>query len=232
MVRNRQNTHERILDAAEPLVTANGFAGTSIDDILKSAGLTKGAFFHHFKNKADLARELIERHARRDVALFEELEAEAEKKSQDPLERTIHFLEGFEQYASSFVKPSIDAPPGCMYAAYTYESMQFEPAIRDFIADSLRRWTSIYVRNFQDVLDRYEPALPVTARQLAEMIVAIIQGGLVLGRAYNDTRMTARQSEQFRNYLKLLFVPRDRDPAAKKPARKATDRRAAAKEYA
>ena len=47
----------------------------------------------------------------------------------------------------------------------------------------------------------------MTARQLAEMIVAIIKGGLVLGRAYNDTRMTARQSEQFRNYLKLLFVP-------------------------
>ena len=85
MARNREDTHERLLDAAEPLVTANGFAGTSIDDILKSAGLTKGAFFHHFKSKADLARDLIERHARRDFALFEKLGAEAEEKSQDPL---------------------------------------------------------------------------------------------------------------------------------------------------
>ena len=33
---------------------------------------------------------------------------------------------------------------------------------------------------FEDVLDRYKPALPVTARQLAEMIVSIIQGGLML----------------------------------------------------
>jgi TetR/AcrR family transcriptional repressor of nem operon len=215
MARNPVNTQERILDAAEPLVTARGFAGTSIDDILKSAQLTKGAFFHHFKNKADLARELIERHARRDVALFEELSAEAEKRSQDPLERTILFLEGFERFVSNFPKPALESPPGCMYAAYTYESMQFEPEIRDFVADSLRHWTSIYVRTFQDVLDRYTPVLPVTARQLAEMITAIIQGGLVLGRAYNDMRMTARQSEQFRNYLALLFASRKVTRASK-----------------
>lgn len=59
------------------------------------------------------------------------------------------------------------------------------------------------------MLDRYDPALPVTARQLAEMMVSIIEGGLVLQRAYGDVRMTARQSEQFRNYLGLLFGGRN-----------------------
>jgi hypothetical protein len=37
------------------------------------------------------------------------------------------------------------------------------------------------------------------------MIVAVVEGGLVLQRAYGDARLTARQSEQFRNYLELLF---------------------------
>ena len=37
------------------------------------------------------------------------------------------------------------------------------------------------------------------------MIVSIVEGGLVLQRAYGDVRVTSRQSEQFRNYLKLLF---------------------------
>jgi len=98
--------------------------------------------------------------------------------------------------------------------------MQFEPSIRDFVADTLRKWTSIYVRKFQDVLDRYDPALPVTARQLAEMIVAVVEGGLILQRAYGDARMTSRQSEQFRNYLSLLFsVPKG--TAGKKATRQA-----------
>ena len=143
----------------------------------------------------------------------------------------ILFLEGFERYVSSSMMASLDAPPGCMYAAYTYESMQFEPAVRDFVADLLRRWTSIYVRNFQEILDRYEPAQPVTARQLAEMIVAILQGGLVLGRAYNDIRMMARQSEQFRNYLALLFDGRKVAGGTKAPIRTRA-RRTPAKAYA
>ena len=157
MTRKSENTRERILQAAEALIMEGGFAGTSIDDILKSAGLTKGAFFHYFKGKADLARELVETHARQDMALFEQWSARAEAQSDDPLEQTVLFLEMFEDEVSGLT----DKPPGCIYATYTYESMQFDPAIRDFIADTLRAWTSIYVRKFQEVFDLYEPALPV-----------------------------------------------------------------------
>jgi len=201
MAKDGESTRDRILSSAEKRVMANGFAGTTIDDILKDAGLTKGAFFHYFKGKADLARALIEWHAMRDLAFFEKWLAEAEAASEDPLEQMLLFLESFEKFASKYDDPA----PGCIYAAYTYESMQFEPSVRDFVADTLKQWTSIYIRKFQDILDRYKPALPVTARQLGELIVSVLEGGLVLQRAYEDGRMTARQSEQFRNYLRLLF---------------------------
>ena len=227
MTKKSEHTRDRLLDAAEPLIMGQGFAGTSIDDILKSAKLTKGAFFHYFKGKGDLARALIERHAQNDLALFEGFAAQAEAKSADPLEQTFLFLEAFEQ----FVDSTDIAAPGCIYAAYTYESMQFEPSIRDFVADTLRRWTSIYVRKFQDVIDLYKPALPVTARQLGELIVSVLEGGLVLQRAYDDARLTSRQSEQFRNYLELLFGGRP-GKAGKKPAQQTTKRRVGVKAYA
>jgi TetR/AcrR family transcriptional regulator, transcriptional repressor for nem operon len=220
-------TRDRILDAAETLIMSQGFAGTSIDEILKGAGLTKGAFFHHFKGKGDLARVLVERHAQRDLTMFQEFAAQADAASDDPLERTYVFLEAFERFASNLEQ----AAAGCMYATYTYESMQFEPAIRDFVADALRRWTSMYVRRFQEVLDRYQPALPVTARQLGEMIASIIEGGLVFQRAYGDMRVTARQSEQFRNYLELLFGGR-KAAAGKKAPRQDAKRRSGTKAYA
>lgn len=201
---------------------AQGFAGTTIDDILKKAELTKGAFFHYFKGKAELAHALVERHAKIDLAMFKEFAAQAEAASTDPLEQVLLFLEYFEKYISNSVDPS----PGCMYAVYTYESMQFEPTVRDFVADILRQWTSIYVRKFQEVLDRYEPAIPVTARQLAEMIVSIVEGGLVLQRAYGDVRATSRQSEQFRNYLKLLFGSPGKKVATTRPRKQASAVRA------
>ena len=220
MVKNAERTRERILDEAKKLVMAQGFAGTSIDDILKAAELTKGAFFYHFKGKADLARALIERHALRDLAMFEDFAARAEAESDDPLEQMLLFLQAFEKH----VRSSSDPLPGCMYASYTHESTQFEPSIRDFVADTLRKWTSIYVRKFQNILDHYEPALPVNARQLAEMIVSIVEGGLVLQRAYGDVRMTSRQSEQFRNYLKLLFDGRKRKADNERTAQTAKHR--------
>jgi len=65
-----ETTRESILDAAKTLVMSKGFSGTSIDDVLKLTGKTKGAFFHHFKGKADLACQLVKRYALNDLKMF------------------------------------------------------------------------------------------------------------------------------------------------------------------
>src|SRR5262245_45146360 len=98
MAERGERTRERILAAAEPLVLENGFAGTSLDDILSATGLTKGAFFHHFKDKSDLARALVERYAARDQAMFERFAAEAQAATDDPLQQAFAFLKKFETY--------------------------------------------------------------------------------------------------------------------------------------
>jgi len=194
-------TRAKILDGTKRLVMTQGFAGTSIDDILQESGVTKGAFFHQFKGKAELARVLVESYALRDLEMFTRFMKEAESESADPLAQMIQFLKKFEAY----ICESTDMAPGCMYAIYTYESAQFDPAVLDLVADTLRGWTSIYVRKYQEVIDAYPPKLDVTARQLAELTVSVIEGGLILQRAYGDSGATCRQSEQLRNYLKLLF---------------------------
>jgi TetR/AcrR family transcriptional regulator, transcriptional repressor for nem operon len=228
MSQKSEATRERILTAAENLVMTKGFTGTSIDEILKESELSKGAFFHYFKGKGELARVLIETHTEKDLGLFEHLLAKAEAEADDPYEQAILFLKHFETYVSK----SRDLAPGCMYAAYTYEGTQMEPAIREFVADTLRKWTSMYVRKFQEVIDLYEPALPVTARQLAETIVSIIEGALVLQRAYGDNQLTARQSEQFRNYVELLFGASKRKSGKKTTARKSVESREVVEEIA
>jgi TetR/AcrR family transcriptional repressor of nem operon len=201
MAEKGEQTRERILATAEPMILRQGFAGTSLDDILKATKLTKGAFFHHFKGKNDLARALVERYARNDYELFERFAAEAEAAADDPLQQTMLFLRSFEDFIEGLAEPV----GGCIFAAYTYESLQFDPAIHAFIAHSLRRWTALYEKKFEAVLARYKPARPVTARDLADMVVALIEGGFILSRSYNDATIVARQSRQFRQYLELLF---------------------------
>jgi len=195
-------TRTKILDGAQGLIMKQGFAGTSIDDILSTSGVTKGAFFHQFKGKAQLARALVERYAMTDLKLFEGFLNEVKAESSDPLVQAISFLRKFEAYIEGALD---DDAPGCMYAVYTYESAQFDAEILNIVSDTLRKWTSIYVRKYQEVIDAYPPAIDVTARQLAELTVSIVEGGIILQRAHGDNGATNRQSEQLRNYLHLLF---------------------------
>jgi AcrR family transcriptional regulator len=47
-------TRERLLKAAIDLYSAKGFSGASVEDVVRRAGVTKGAFYHHFESKAHL----------------------------------------------------------------------------------------------------------------------------------------------------------------------------------
>jgi len=197
-------TRERILATAEPMVLRQGFAGTSLDDLLKDIGLTKGAFFHHFRDKADFARALVERFAQKDLVLFDRLAAEAEAASDDPLEQTIEFLKLFERFIEELPEPLA----GCVLAVYTYESLQFDRSIHTFVKQSFRHWSAQYEKKFEAVLARYTPTVPVNARDLAETIMSIIEGGFILSRSYNDPVIIARLARQFRQYFELLFAAR------------------------
>lgn len=198
---NAESTRERLLAASKKLVMSKGFAGMSIDDVLKETGLTKGAFFHYFRSKADLAEQLMRWHAEGDLNMFRSFMAQAEAAHDDPMEQLKQFLCDFEVYLSDPANP----PRGCMYALYTYEDDHFQNNVKSLVAETLQTWTAMYIRKFQEVIDRYPPARPVTAKRLAEMFVSVIEGALILERAYQNAGLTARQSEQFREYLELLF---------------------------
>lgn len=52
-------SRERILASAAKLFTHSGFDSVSIDDVMKDAGLTRGAFYAHFKSKSDVYNQAI-----------------------------------------------------------------------------------------------------------------------------------------------------------------------------
>jgi TetR/AcrR family transcriptional repressor of nem operon len=103
--------------------------------------------------------------------------------------------------------------------------MQFDPSIQRFVAESLRRWTALVEERFQAVIASYRPARPVSAREIAEILVSIIEGGFVFGRSYQDRSYVARQLKQFRLHLELLFgQPKFRKRTAKAAASSAARR--------
>lgn len=51
---HKEQSKERILNAAAAQFAHRGFDAVSIDDVMQSAGLTRGAFYSHFNNKSEL----------------------------------------------------------------------------------------------------------------------------------------------------------------------------------
>ncbi|MFE0704555.1 helix-turn-helix domain-containing protein [Streptomyces sp. NPDC058872] len=66
-----------LLDAAEGLFGTHGYASTSLDAVVAAAGMTKGAVYHHFRNKAELFREVFVRQQKRVAAELEQAAARA-----------------------------------------------------------------------------------------------------------------------------------------------------------
>lgn len=201
MSRRGMDTKERILDAAKVLVLERGFAATPVDEIIRATDLTKGAFFHHFPSKSDLGRALLQRYADEDLSLFDDLADRADVLAEDPLQNVLLFLRLFEEFVETIERPF----PGCMFASYIYEGQQFGPEVHDLIASALKSWASLYERKFEALLAARKPKLNVTAKQLAESIVCLMEGGFLLARAFDDPAIIIRQSRQFRHYLRFLF---------------------------
>ena len=199
--KRKNQTRERILANAEELILQQGFVGTSIDEIIAATGITKGAFFYHFPNKAELARALIEQFWQRDYALLEQFARRADELSDDPLQSMLIFLKLFEEYIEALNDPS----QGCLFSSYVHESEQFDEDIKQFIADSFKEWGKIYEQRIELILQKYPPKIEVEPKELAETIICIIEGGFILSKSLQDAKVMARSLRQFRRYLKLIF---------------------------
>jgi TetR/AcrR family transcriptional regulator, transcriptional repressor for nem operon len=135
MPKNGAVNRARILDAAERLVIENGFAATSLDHVIKEAGTSKGAFFHHFDSKTELARALTERYVAGDIGqLHAALEATA--SIADPAERVLAFIRWFEDAADDIMS----VQSSCLYVAVLTERQMVNNGTADLITHAIEEW--------------------------------------------------------------------------------------------
>lgn len=196
-----ERTREHILATAETLILQRGFVGTSIEDILDQASITKGGFFYHFDGKIDLARNLIERYLVQDAAFFASLEKQARDLTEDPLQQMLIFIK-------LLAKTMDDLPgthPGCLVAAFTYESQQFDDEIRALNAKGVLSWRQIFLGFLNRIEEKYPMKSDRSAEELADMLTSVIEGGIIVSKAVGDRHILPQQLLQYRNYLRLLF---------------------------
>jgi TetR/AcrR family transcriptional repressor of nem operon len=201
MPKNGAETRTELMDAAQNLILAQGFAGTSVDAILERTGLTKGAFFHHFKSKHDLARALVERYAAADIELLERNMERAERLHRDPLQQVLIFLGLYEELAEQLPDPT----QGCLLASYLYEAQLFDDSVHEVIRVNVKQWRTRLGKKLREAAKLHQARIPVDLDDLADMATVIVEGAYVMAKATKEPKTVARQLRNLRNYIELLF---------------------------
>jgi len=199
-------TRQRILDAAEAMILSRGFAGMSVDGLIRSLGLTKGAFFHHFDSKNDLSRHLVQRFSDDGTALFKSFHERARKLSDDPLQQLLLIIGFYSELFEGLTEPY----PGCLLAAYVYELQLYDEDLKPIILaefELVRQEIGALVRQIQK---RYPARADVDPVALADMFSSTFEGAFVLSKAFNEPDVTVVQLRLYRTFIETLFSPRDR----------------------
>lgn len=198
-------TRSRIMDAAELLILEYGFGGTTVDAVVGVAGVTKGAFFHYFASKAELAHAIVERYAERDVEHLENTLARAERLSRDPLQQLLIAIGLFEEQMEALTEPS----HGCLFASYCYQSQLFDEETLEIGRRAMHLWRERITNKLREISEKYPPRLEVDLESLGDMLLTIFEGAFVLSRTLNDPAIVARQLANYRAYVDLLFLDQD-----------------------
>jgi TetR/AcrR family transcriptional repressor of nem operon len=198
-----EQTRERILAVAEAMVLRQGFTATGIEAIIEAAGITRNGFFYHFRDKNELAKALLIRFRNHDDALLEDLAGRADALVDDPLHAFLAFLKLFAQVMADLP----ERHPGCLVASYCYQDQFFSSEIRELSRDFVMGWRRRFRKRLDAISARYPPRAPVDLDALADLVVTLVEGGIILDKVRRDGRTLPRQLMLARSLIQMTFEP-------------------------
>ncbi len=198
----RAGKREQILDVAGVNVIEKGFAATSIEEIIVEVGITKSGFFYHFSDKNELAKALLQRYIDMEEDIFRDIETRAYELNDDPLHGFLISLKLLAELAEDLP----NGHPGCLIASYCYQSQLFSADIRDLNAQALMAWRMRFQRQLEKIAKTYPPRMEVDLADVADMLSAVADGGIILSRVMHDKSILPRQVMLYREFIKALFI--------------------------
>jgi len=194
---DRGDARTRLLTAAVDIIRAKGFAATSVDDLCRAAGVTKGAFFHHFASKEALGVAAAGHWAETTTAFFAAAPYHAPA---DPLDRVLAYVAFRRAIVSEDITDS-----SCLVGTMVQEVHASAPAIRDACAASIFGHAATLEADIRQAMAERGLVVDWTAESLARQTQAVIQGALVLAKAGDDPALARDSLDHLDRYIRLLF---------------------------
>lgn len=187
----------KLLNAALALFRERGYTDTSVDDLCRAAGVTKGTFFHYFSSKEALALAAIQHWNDVTGALFAGAPYHAVS---DPRERLLAYLD----FRAQLVRG--EAPEfTCLLGTLVQEIFATHPALREACGEGIEAHARTLVPTIEAAKARYAPDAEWSAADLARHTQAVLQGAFVLAKAMNNPQIVLDEIAHLRRYVGHLL---------------------------
>ena len=188
---------ERLLDAAVHVIRSKGYSAARVEDICAEAGLTKGAFFHHFASKEACAVAAAAHFAARADALFD---AAPYTLLPDPRARVLGYVE-FRKAILQGELPQFT----CLLGTMVQEAYDTHPAIREACDRYISEHAGRLEADLKQAKALYAPAADWSAESAALFSQAVLQGSFVLAKAKSGPKVAADCLDHLKRYFEALL---------------------------
>jgi TetR/AcrR family transcriptional regulator, transcriptional repressor for nem operon len=190
-----EQTRQGILAEAAQVFSISGYAGTSMDDLTRATGLTKGGIYNHFGSKEALALEAFD-FARQ---LIQERFNEIMQDRHHPIDRLMAVVLVFR---SIVYDPLLQG--GCPVLNTATEADDTNPALRQRAQQASAQWRTFITQTVQQGI-KAEQLLPATNPDLvATVLIATLEGAIMLCKLYGDLLYMDQAVEHVSHYVQAL----------------------------
>jgi len=188
-----QETKTRILEQAAALFNQQGYAGSSMSDLMRVTGLQKGGIYNHFRSKDELALEAFDFA----VHCVQQKFMGALKGKRHAVDRLIAIICVYEHM--------LDDPPvegGCPILNTAVESDDAHPALRERAQLAMNAWRVLIQRIVHQGIKRGELHSKVDADTVATILIATIEGAVMLSKLYGDASYLELALAHLKTYVR------------------------------
>ncbi len=166
-----KDTREKLLKVGVEILTLKGFFAIGLEEILSSAGVPKGSFYHYFKSKEDFGLQVIDAY---DLYFQKRLQQTLGQKNLSPLSRIEAFVEkgkeGMERHG--FTR-------GCLAGNLGQEMGSLNQNYRNRIEKLFEDWQNAFADCFSDAIQAKELSNQADPSALAWFFVTGWEGAVL-----------------------------------------------------
>lgn len=170
--KKRETKIDLILEKGIELLWSRGYAGTSVNDIAKAAGVPKGSFHFYFDSKDDFILKALDKYFYLEIKPVLQI---LHDKGKSPKKRLIEYYE----YRIDSLKNELQCQKGCMVCNLSNEIAERNEAIRNKVNSFHTKMRDEIIEVVQEGQGIGEIGKKISAKKLVEFIEDAYNGSMI-----------------------------------------------------